>query len=126
MKTILFPLIVIGLSILGASCTKELKYNKEELLKKAQQADSTVTLILPDSITTGVSCTEYTEGCLSAHIVRVQKLDFIAVEFDKEASALYAAKKFRGFYARNWFFDDVRGEPILEKFVTEKLEAKKP
>ena len=126
MKTLLFPLIVTGLSILGASCTKEVKYNKEELLKKAQAADPTVTLILPDSITTGVSCSEYSPGCQSAHIVRVKKLDLIAVEFDKEENAQFAAKKFRGYYLRNWFFDDVMGEPVLEKFVTEKLEAKKP
>jgi hypothetical protein len=43
-----------------------------------------------------------------------------------EAQAISAAKKFRGYYARNWLFDDVTGEPVLEKFVTEKLEAKKP
>jgi hypothetical protein len=122
----LFPLILLSLSILSASCTKELKYTKEDLLAKAQAADPTVTVILPKSITEGVSCGEYTSGCLSAHIVRVQNLEFIAVEFLTEADALYAAKKFRGYYSRNWFFDDVTGEPLLEKFVSQSLEAKKP
>lgn len=126
MKTFIFPLIALILSCLSASCTKEVKYTKEALLKKAQQADSSVTLILPNSLTEGVSCSDYTEGCLSAHIVRVQKLDLIAVEFQTEAQAQFAAKKVRGYYVRNWLMDDVTGEPILEKFVTEKLEAKKP
>lgn len=126
MKTLIFPLIVMILSCLGASCTKEVKYSKEALLKKAQAADPSVTYILPNSLTEGVACSDYSEGCQSAHIVRVQNLDLIAVEFSTEAQAILAAKKFRGFYLRNWLLDDVRGEPILEKFVTEKLEAKKP
>lgn len=118
--------ILILLSILAASCTKEVKYTKEALLAKAQEADSSVTYILPKSMTEGVSCNDYTEGCLSAHIVRVKDLDLIAVEFMSEAEAIHAAKKFRGYYIHNWLLDDVAGEPVLEKFVTEKLDAKKP
>lgn len=125
MKTILLANILLCLSILNASCTKELKYSKEELLDLAQKKDSSVKVILPKSITEGISCSEYTQGCLAAHIVQVQGLDFIAVEFMTTADASYGAKKVRGYYVRNWMFDDVRGEPILERFV-EKLEAKKP
>lgn len=126
MKTILFPLTLLFLSILSASCTKELKYTKEQLLVKAWKADPSVSVILPKSITEGVSCSDYSDGCLSAHIVRVQGLDMIAVEFMTETDAMFAAKKFRGYYTRNWLWDDVTGEPLLEKFVTEHLEAKKP
>jgi hypothetical protein len=127
MKNNLFPLIVVLLSILGASCeTKELKYNKEELYIKAWKADPTVSFVLPKSITEGVTCDDYGEGCLSAHIVKVKNLELIAVEFMTEANAIYASKKFRGYYTRNWMFDDVTGEPSLEKFVSEHLEAKRP
>lgn len=126
MKCSLFALFLTLLSILAASCTKELKYSKEELLKKAQAADPSVSLILPDKLTGAVFCSDYPAGCLSAHIVRVQGLDLIAVEFETAEKAEYAAKKIRGFYLRNWVFDDVRDEPVLEKFVTEKLQAKRP
>lgn len=126
MKALIFPLIVTILSCLGASCTKEVKYSKEALLAKAQEADPSVTVILPRSISEGVTCSEYSAGCLSAHIVRVKQLDLIAVEFNTQDEAIYAAKKFRGYYVRNWMLDDVTGEPVLEKFVIEKLEAKKP
>jgi len=126
MKTSLFPLIVLFLSILSASCTKEVRYSKEALLAKAKEADPSITLILPKTMNDGINCSDYTEGCLSAHIVRVKELDLIAVEYMTEAEAIYAAKKFRGYYIRNWLLDDVTGEPVLEKFVTEKLEAKKP
>jgi hypothetical protein len=118
--------ILLLLSILAASCTKEVKYSKEALLAKAQEADPTVTYILPKSMTEGVSCNDYSEGCVSAHIVRVRDLDLIAVEFMSEAEAIHAAKKFRGYYIHNWLLDDVVGEPILEKFVGEKLGGKKP
>jgi hypothetical protein len=118
--------ILLVMSILAASCTKEVKYSKEALLAKAQQADPSVTYILPKSMTEGVTCNDYSEGCVSAHIVRVKNLDLIAVEFMSEAEAILAAKKFRGYYINNWLLDDVVGEPVLEKFVTEKLGAKKP
>ena len=126
MKTFLFPLILISLFILSASCTKEVKYSKETLLSKAQAVDPTITVILPKSMAEGVTCAEYSEGCLSAHIVRVKNLDLIAVEFMSQGEAILAAKKFRGYYTHNWLLDDVTGEPVLEKFVTEHLEAKKP
>lgn len=121
-----FRFFLLTLSILAVSCTKEVKYSKEALLKLAQEADPSVTVILPNSLTEGISCTDYPEGCVSAHIVRVQKLDLIAVEFQSEAQAIFAAKKVRGYYLRNWLLDDVRGEPVLEKFAVEKLKAKKP
>lgn len=125
MKIILFPLILLSLSILSASCTKEVKYSKEALLAKAQAVDPTVSVILPKTMAAGVTCAEYSEGCLSAHIVRIKNLDLIAVEFMSQSDAKFAARKFRGYYTRNWMLDDVTGEPILEKFVSEHLEAKR-
>ncbi len=122
----LFPLILLSLSILGASCTKELKYSKEELYAKAVAAEPSTTFVLPKSMSEGVTCSEYSSGCVAAHIVKIKNLELIAVEFMTEAEAIYAAKKFRGYYLRNWLLDDVSGEPVLEQFVTEKLEAKKP
>ena len=117
----LFVILIVNLS-----CNKEEVYSKEALLKLAQAADPSVTLILPRSMTDGVHCTDYPEGCLSAHIVRVKQLDLIAVEFFSQKDAIYAAKKVRGYYLRNWLLDDVKGEPLLEKFVTEKLKAQVP
>lgn len=96
------------------------------MLDKAKAADSSVTVILPKTMSEGVNCSQYTSGCLAGHIVRIQNLDMIAIEFSTEEQAIFAAKKFRGYYFANWFFDDVAGEPTLEKFVESALEAKKP
>lgn len=118
--------ILLLLSILTASCTKEVKISKEALLSKALEADASVKVILPSSMNSGASCSDYSSGCLGAHTVKVENLEMIVVEFMTEADAIYAAKKYRGYYFKNWLFDDVTGEPGLEKFVSEKLEAKKP
>lgn len=126
MKLLLFPLILLFLSILSASCTKELKYNKEELLETIQQARPEARFVLPKSVNEGVDCGNYTEGCLAGHTLKLMNLEMILVEFETEAQAIQGAKKVRGYYARNWIFDDVTGEPVLEKFVEETLKAKKP
>lgn len=125
MRHFILPYIAI-LSIFTASCTKELKYSKEELLSLAQKGEPSVEYILPKSINEGISCSNYSEGCLSGHTVKVKSLEMIAVEFQNEEQAKYGAKKIRGFYSRNWVFDDVTGEPILEEFVSRVLNAKKP
>ena len=90
------------------------------------KADPTAALILPKSMSEGISCTDYTQGCIGGHTVKVKGLNFIAVEFDNTKNAKKAAKKIKGYYTRNWVLDDVAGEPILERFVVEHLEAKKP
>lgn len=118
-KRILFLTLLI-------SCNKEPKYSKEDLLFKALKVDPTVAITLPKNMNEGITCSEYSDGCLSAHIVNVKGLEMIAVEFTNQDQAIFAAKKFRGFYSRNWFFDDVTGEPSLERFVTTGLEGKKP
>lgn len=120
MKYLLFPLLLM------AACNKELKYSKEQLLKLAQEADSSVTYVLPRSMQDGINCQNYPEGCVSGHTVKVRGLEMIAVEFSTEAEAKYAALKVRGYYSRNWLFDDVKGEPLLEAFVEKHLNAKKP
>lgn len=125
MRHFIFP-TALYLSILSASCTKEVKYSKEALLKRAQAADPTVSFILPRSINDGISCSAYTDGCMSGHTVKVRNLELIAVEFGTEEQARYAARKIRGYYTKNWVFDDVTGEPILEEFVSRVLDAKKP
>jgi hypothetical protein len=126
MKTYLFLLIFTALSILAASCTKELKYTKEQLFEIARAGDPTLELILPKTMKDGVSCSNYTSGCVSGHTVKIKGIHMIAVEFMHEEEAIVAAKKIRGYYVRNWVLDDVTGEPILEKFVVQYLEAKKP
>ncbi len=117
---------VFFLLLMIIGCSKPVTYTKEKMLSMAWKTDPTVSVILPKSMKDGVTCEEYGEGCLGVHIVGVQGLEMLAVEYMSEAQALAGAKKFRGYYSKNWLFDDVTGEPALEKFVVQGLEAKKP
>lgn len=91
----------------------------------AQAADSSVTVIIP-KMDEGVQCQTYEPPCLSGHLVSVRGIEFIAIEYTSEKEARQSALKYRGYYTANWMFDDVSGEPMLEKFVQDHLEAKKP
>lgn len=124
MKIILFLLLSLTFSCNDKK--EEPNYSKEALYKLAQDADPNVTFVLPKSINEGVNCSSYSDGCMSAHIVKVKNIDLIAVEYPSKADAIWAAKKIRAYYVRNWVLDDVRGEPVLEKFVEKYLGAKKP
>lgn len=108
------------------SCKEEPKLSKEAFLKMAQEVDPTVTVVLPRNLNEGISCAEYSEGCLAGHIVKVKGLNLIAVEFMTQDQAIYGAQKYRGYYMMNWLLDDVVGEPILERFVEKNLKAKRP
>lgn len=112
--------------LLALSCSKEVRYSKEELLKKAQAADPSVTVILPSNINEGVQCHDYSPSCVSGHVVSVRGIEMLALEYESEKIAKEAARKYRAYYTGNWIFDDVTGEPLLENFVSENLGAKKP
>lgn len=116
---------LILLSLLISACTKEVRYSKEALLKLAQDADPTVSIIIP-KMDEGVQCSEYTPPCFSGHLVNIKNLEMLALEYLSQDEAMQAAKKYRGYYSGNWFFDDVAGEPVLEEFVQKHLDAKKP
>lgn len=126
MKINPFLPILGGLSILAASCSKELRYTKEELFALAREGDPGMSLVLPGSMSEGINCSDYTPSCQSAHIVKVKNLDMFALEYMTEEEARSAARKIKGYCLRNWVFDDVTGEPVLERFVVEVLKAKKP
>ena len=122
-------LLLLLSSLLFFSCSKsdeKLRLEKPALEDSFKQVDSTYKLILPKSIEEGaVSCSSYPEGCLSAHIFQLQKLDFIALEYDTHANAQKVGKSINGYVKENWVFDDVTGEPVLEK-ILKKIDAVKP
>ena len=118
MKSLVLLLLFLG-------CSKPPSWTKEQLYLKGHKKDPSLKFILPSKMNEGVTCAEYGEGCVGAHIVSVRNIEMIAVEFLDGPSAVSASKRFRGYYSRNWLFDDVTGEPSLERFVVDALEAKK-
>ena len=102
---------------------KPLTYNKEELYKLAREGDPNLKLVLPSNMNEVIPCSDYGEGCLSGHRIMAKDLEFIAIEFDTPKHAKKSAQGIRAWVSRNWLFDDVTGEPVLEVFVKETLKA---
>lgn len=77
-----------------------------------------------------VVCEHYTgsDGCVEAsgRRIRVRKVELLAIEFEKESQARKAALAIDQYYAGNWVLDDVVDEPVLESFVKEAFDAKRP
>lgn len=115
MKTILF----LFLTLLFISCSKKETLPKEDFISRLKTANSSL-IVTTEKTTT---CAQYEKGCLNIIILKLEELQFIAIEFDSIQSATYQAKKIKGFRLENWVLDDVRGEPILERFATHGIQA---
>jgi len=124
MKIIFLPLILMNLFLISCK-EEEPKYTKEQLYSMAKEIDANLSFVLPRTMKDGIKCSDYTAGCLSGHTVRARGLEMIAVEFSNEKEAKDAAIKYNGYYLKNWMFDDVTGEPLLEDFI-KLLKAEKP
>lgn len=55
-----------------------------------------------------------------------ERLGFFVVEFETEKQARAEALRLNQYYSRNWLFDKVEGEPILEDLVIVKFHATNP
>ncbi len=112
------------LILLGCTQEKAPTYLKEELLALAPSSgEDKVDIVLARNINDAIPCADYGEGCISAHRFRTRNLNFIAIEFETPAQAESAAKKIYGWTARNWLLDDVDGEPQLERWALQYLQA---
>lgn len=120
MKSILIFLLLISCS------KKEVLVSKREMFDKAMASGEKFELVIPSNINAGIHCTDYGEGCLGGHTVRVGRLEMIVVEFDSEANAIKSARSIKGMYAKNWVFDDTANEPLLKIFAEKTYDAKVP
>jgi hypothetical protein len=114
--------------ILLTSCFKEERptYTRGEFLKMAKEGEPELHVITPGSISEAlVSCSDYTPACRYGYQVIVRKVRMIVLFYENPADAIVAAKRIRGYYSRNWVLDEVRGEPVLERYAIKHLNAKK-
>ena len=117
----LFPLLFLFIS-----CEEERLYTKSQIFHMAKRVDPTMELIMPSSIDEGIKCSDYGPGCVGGVSAMVLKMPMIAVEFQTEELAKREAMRIGQFYKYNWVFDDVKGEPPLERFVKEAYDAIAP
>lgn len=104
----------------------EPKWTRLEMLALAKKGDPKLYIILPSNEKEVIRCSSFKPQCKIAFQAIVKGLKMICLFYDTTAEAELAAKHVRGYYSRNWAFDDVAGEPILERFVTKHLHGIKP
>lgn len=117
-------LIVVTLILLGA-CSKKAdpdKFTVEEFNALSHEAKPTFAkgdeLHLSD-YASGVNHKE-------SRALSYQNLSFFAIAFETKEQAQAEALRLNQYYARNWLFDRVEGEPVLEDYVIHTFKAQNP
>lgn len=120
--------ILFILSLL--SCSESDVYTPIEMFQKAYNFDNTI-----EEVRIGVKeehrqlhCSDYPSGCIpgSPKRFKIRLVEMIVVQYHSTDQACLAALKTGQWHARNWLFDDVTGEPVLEDFVKQVYNAKNP
>jgi len=115
-------------AILLLSCSKEESFSKLDMYKLGVDVEPKLEVLMPShpdgncpedhpACVLGIKCEDYGPGCVAGFSAKVRLVTLILVEFDSEESAMAEAKKLNQYYAKNWLFDDVTNEPVLEDFV---------
>lgn len=107
------------------SCSESDILSKSDLWSLASTEDANIEILLPDSMNEGIKCSDYGPGCMAGFTVKVKNLKMICVEFKDTASAREEALRIDQYYLKNWVFDDVAGEPKLERYI-QKLKGIRP
>lgn len=116
---------LIAVVITGCSGESD-TISKMDLFMMARETYPDVELILPKDMNSGVKCSEYGDGCVSGKFIKIHRLVFPAVEFETSEAACKSAFNIDQYCYKNWVFDDVVGEPILERYIKKTFKAKRP
>ena len=91
-----------------------------------REGDPDLEVLVPPSISQPlVHCGDYLPPCQVGYKVKIKNMEVTGLLYDEQEDALKSAKSMRGYHLRNWAFDNVTGEPILERFFETHLGAKK-
>ena len=123
MKWIL--LITVIFSFLG--CSEKKVYTQKELWYMAIEVDPDIELvgIANHEEERRILCKNYGPGCVkgTGRRIKVKKVEIIAISFETMEQARTEALRIDQFYAKNWVFDDVKGEPLQEAFILKAFKA---
>lgn len=83
----------------------------------------------PDKNTAhAINFADYSPGVnrVNSRPMEYQRLSFAIIEFETVKQARDEAMRLNQYYSKNWLFDKVEGEPILEDLVLVKFHAQNP
>lgn len=114
------------LILLFTSCSSDTppNYSKVDMFEMASKGDPNVKIEVPGGIDKAlIHCTDYKPACRYGYVVTVLNLKMKVLFYENQNDAIRAARRVRGYVARNWVLDEVTGEPVLEKFSKKYLNA---
>lgn len=122
--------LILALSLFIISgCSKkevvpELKYTQEEFDAIMNTTSATV----DKNAANAINYSDYSPGVdrVNSKAMIYERLSFAAIAFETEKQAKEEALRLNQYYSRNWLFDKVEGEPILEDFVLSRYHAVNP
>jgi hypothetical protein len=122
-------LLFIALMTLSLGCSKKkeehvLKYTPEEF----NHILGSIKLTADKNAANAVKISDYAPGAnpASAQALVYERLSFSIIEFENEKQARDEAMRLNQYYSRNWLFDKVEGEPLLEDIVLSKFHGTNP
>lgn len=124
-----FFVLIIMTFFLFLGCSKkhnehELSYTTEEFLAILDKTGAT-----PDKDNSrAINFSEFSLGVnrINSRPLVYQRLFFSVLEFETVEQAKNEALRLNQYYSRNWLFDKVDGEPILEDMIILQFNAKNP
>lgn len=102
----------------------DLKYRAEEF----DAIINTTTAVADKNTASAINFSDYSPGVnkLTSRPMIYERLAFVILEFETETQARNEAQRLNQYYSRNYLFDKVEGEPILEDLVLTKFHAQNP
>lgn len=121
-----FLWLVVLLTSVACSKKKEIvepRYTVEELTALAHNAT-----VSSEKGEEAIQFSDYAPGVnrVESKSFRYERLVFYAIKFETTEEARSEAVRLNQYYARNWLFDRVEGEPLLEDYVITTFQAKNP
>ena len=95
-----------------------------EMFSMATKADPNMKIVIGTMQKAAVTCSDYKIACKTGYLVRIKNMEIKVLYYLNQDKALESAKRLRAYVSKNWVFDDVRGEPILERLVVKYMDAK--
>ena len=118
---VLFFIVLVG-------CTSEEEplpnISQGDMFRMAKIADPNMKIEIGTMQKASVTCGDYKIPCKIGYLVKIKNMDIKVLYYLNQDRALKSAKRIRGYVSRNWVFDDVRGEPILERIIMKHMDAK--
>ena len=133
MKLSSILIFILLFSAFGCSSDDELILGPTDMWYKAKDFDPSTELVFlsdtPEGRARRVLCENYrSEGCVdgSGKRIKVRLVELLVIQYETSQQACLAALEIGQWYAFNWLFDDVSGEPVLEDYVLKAFAGKKP